>query len=390
MRALPDFWYWTLTSTRAQEEKVSALPVLRASLIAEVISYSDEINIKPDLEKCAFDAAQLANASGEVAKSHTDIFSYQDFFSLKDAFLVDEGKAAATAFAANSALVAEPMMVSFSADSDLVYNGFWNLIRADVSDFHVGGVSIRKGLWQRELNPFSERWTKIKRLCDDGSADWSFWIKWYDAALNGEPLSYEMLERIALIPRKDWEKGPAHLNELIAKIEREFETTQTPRIYIKSIQQAVVQNREGIASQLDALTEILAVEIERLRGKNPVDEIEQEECDRLKSVFEKLHSSLVRLGEVFPSSGEATKDEAEEIEGLLKLYVGEFANWPRENAKDMVDSTVRVALVGLTAGVVTLFGASALVGVAIGGVAFGGKKLVGAAKAIKESASDGN
>ncbi|MCF6305937.1 MAG: hypothetical protein L3J33_11265 [Rhodobacteraceae bacterium] len=223
MRALPDFWYWTLTSTRAQEEKVSALPILRASLIAEVISYSDEINIKPDLEKCVSDAAQLANASGEIAKSHTDIFSYEDILSLKDVFFVDEGKAAATAFAANSALVAEPMMVSFAADSNLVYNGFWNLIRADVSDFHVGGVSIRKELWQRELNPFSERWTKIKRLCDDGSADWSFWIKWYEAVLLGEPFDAEMLEEIALIFPHHWEQSPAHINELIAKIEKEFE-----------------------------------------------------------------------------------------------------------------------------------------------------------------------
>ncbi len=204
------------------------------------------------------------------------------------------------------------------------------------------------------------------------------------------PLDQKLLEQIILIPSEEWEKGSKHVNTIIAEIEAAFETPQVSTNYTKSIQQAVAQNKEGIAPQIEALTEILSAEIERLRGKNPADEIEQEEIERLRGIFEGLQVSIVRLGELLPNSGEPSQDVAEEMEGLLKVYAGEFRKWPRENAADMVDSTIRASLVGLTAGVIVAFGAPVLLGVAVGGITFGGKKLAGAAKALKDSSSGGN
>ncbi len=71
---------------------------------------------------------------------------------------------------------------------------------------------------------FSERWQKAH--------DWltaqpghDFWIRWYEAALQGRPLTGdwethdELLTDIALIPDEDWEKGAEHIAALIAEIE---------------------------------------------------------------------------------------------------------------------------------------------------------------------------
>ena len=70
-----------------------------------------------------------------------------------------------------------------------------------------------------------------------------------------------------------------------------------------------------------------------------------------------------------------------------ECYADEFGKWPRENAADLVDSSCRVMLIGLTAGVLTSFGLPALAAAAIGGVAFGGKKLAGIGKTLKDAAT---
>lgn len=355
--------YWEYLLTLEERDGVSALPVLFPNLISEVAARSKEQMLPEQLQSAARWADTFA--ARQLDMDPAAQYSYSFALANQNSAALDASEAA------------------ISIES-------WEEIRNDCANIAMEKDLVHLPLWQKQDDFAATKWEKSKLILSHDKINWSFWIKWYEAALNGEPLNWKMLERIALIPSEDWEQGPKHVNALIAEIEAEFASYLAPKIYTKSIQQAVAQNRDGLAPQIEALSEILAVEIERLRGKNPVDEIEQEEVNRLKSVFEKLHSSIARLGELLPSSGEPTKEGAEEIEGLLKLYAGEFKNWPRENAKDMVDSTVRVALVGMTAGVVTLFGAPALVGVAIGGIAFGGKKLAGVAKALKDSSSGGN
>jgi hypothetical protein len=51
---------------------------------------------------------------------------------------------------------------------------------------------------------------------------WSFWARWYDAAMAGDPMPWALQEKVALIPNKIWEAGPEAVAAEIARIEAEF------------------------------------------------------------------------------------------------------------------------------------------------------------------------
>jgi hypothetical protein len=54
------------------------------------------------------------------------------------------------------------------------------------------------------------------------ASPWSFWARWYAAAMAGDPLPWELQEQVALIPSEIWEAGPEAVAEEIARIEAEF------------------------------------------------------------------------------------------------------------------------------------------------------------------------
>ena len=150
------------------------------------------------------------------------------------------------------------------------------------------------------------------------------------------------------------------------------------------IRAAVEQNRETLPSQIEALLQVLEDEAERLRGRNPTDDIEAEEVRRLRDLFEKMHAVISTLASKLPEEARTPdREDAQEMAGLLSLYASEFRKWPRENAADLVDGSCRVTLVGLTAGLFAAFGAPWLAGVAAGGLLFGGKRLADIKNAAK-------
>lgn len=171
----------------------------------------------------------------------------------------------------------------------------------------------------------------------------------------------------------------------IDKIERKYAAQKPAKPNATIVQNAVAQNLPAIPPQLNALFEIIDAEIERFRGKNPQDDLEKHDIDRLLDTFKTMRGAVVGLSELLPLQGAPVIEDAEEMGGLLRLYADEFRKWPRENAAELVDSSCRVVLIGLTAGVMTAFGLPALASTAVAGIAFGGKKLVGISKVLKEA-----
>ena len=55
---------------------------------------------------------------------------------------------------------------------------------------------------------------------------WDFWRRWYEGAMAGQPLDWELQRRVALIPDEDWKLGPERIAELIAEIEARFALEQ--------------------------------------------------------------------------------------------------------------------------------------------------------------------
>lgn len=73
-----------------------------------------------------------------------------------------------------------------------------------------------------------QTWIELKRTLGSLDEGWEVWTDWYDDILRGadhldsRPLIEELEVARVLIPDADWEKGPAHINALIAALEAKY------------------------------------------------------------------------------------------------------------------------------------------------------------------------
>ena len=82
-------------------------------------------------------------------------------------------------------------------------------------------------LWSGE-NPHERDWQHLRENLraantpDDRGADWSFWIKWYDDILAGNPQNWDMLHEIATTPDIDWDAPSREVNDKINGIVEKY------------------------------------------------------------------------------------------------------------------------------------------------------------------------
>ncbi|WP_195819795.1 hypothetical protein [Roseobacter sp. MH60115] len=72
--------------------------------------------------------------------------------------------------------------------------------------------------------PLVQGWVWLKEQWEADPADWSFWVEWYEAILNGAPLSWELTRRIALeVTDDEWDAGQSVVAARIDEIRARFE-----------------------------------------------------------------------------------------------------------------------------------------------------------------------
>ncbi len=171
MRVLPQYWQLSISSASARKNDLTALPILRCSLISGVAGTMPT----PEIRSAAF-AAFAADA----------------------------------AFAANAAANAAAA---------------WKMIRADCTALATGDVRLdQTPLWSG-ANPVSENWVQTRETLPEG---WDFWRDWYQNALDGVKPNWDMLTEIALIEPADWDKGADHVNGVIADIQLKYAVAASP------------------------------------------------------------------------------------------------------------------------------------------------------------------
>ncbi len=386
MRVLPRWWAWSQTED-ARKLDLTALPILRSNIISGVAGKMSNLAVKKAASSAAVAAAADASSSSSSSSS-PDAAAYATAYA-SDAAADASSSAYASSSPANAAArAARATSSSASASSASAAHAIWKYIRSDCESIAGGADLLSPPLWQTGENPFEDVWQEVVRKVK--TPEWAFWIKWYLDALDGRPQNWPMLEQIALIDPEIWDEGAEAVAERIVEIEREYNKKAPAKSSAREIQKAVAMNLPAIPPQIDALIATIEAEIERLRGRNPEDDIEKVEVDRLRETFEAMRGALAGLSEKLPSDGKPSIEDAEEMEGLLALYGSEFKKWPKNNAADIVDSSCRLVLIGLSAGVLTAFGAHALAATAIAGIAFGGKKLVGIGRALNDVAAPGD
>ncbi|MDW3183189.1 hypothetical protein [Roseobacter sp.] len=67
--------------------------------------------------------------------------------------------------------------------------------------------------------PLVQGWVLLKGQWEADPADWSFWVEWYEAILNGAPLPWDLTHRIALeITDAEWDEGQTTVARRISEI----------------------------------------------------------------------------------------------------------------------------------------------------------------------------
>lgn len=290
MREMPDYWNWVMTPNASQTFTSVVIPVLRCCLISGTAAFYPTQVINKHIKLAAYGSAVYAsdhNSKDSHYKSYASSYATYLFAPVAAYTSADDSGYAARVVNAvadistvNSINTVDAKTIRSALEGD--YFGL------------VNGKSLdREKLWRDEPNPYADEWQKTKEILQDDPIDWSFWIKWYEASLNGEPLNYDMLEKIALIDPKDWELGPEYVNAIIAGIEAEFDT-QDDRKTIKDI---LERNTNVIEAQLDALVLLATEEILHIHGSNNITSAESDQIAVRVSLLNSIIASVEKIRE---------------------------------------------------------------------------------------------
>lgn len=201
LRVLPPGWVW-FDGPEAQEVELTPLPLLRCNLICAVAAMSPTEQIM---------ATAYAGANSAIVARA----------AVAARAAADAANAAANAATINTAAGAPAVRsiavraAAAAAAAAIRMANMWKVLSSDAEALLTGPPDPWP-LWP-ETFPFANAWAEIQSRHED-DPDWRFWLDWYQAALDGTRLPTPLLEKIALLPSKDWNKGPAHINPIIREI----------------------------------------------------------------------------------------------------------------------------------------------------------------------------
>ena len=195
--ALRVFPFVTTNDLEAELKERVALSTLRAILTSGVAS-SAQLRTDRKVAKPAYEAAYMVGFKDATAADA----------ALAAAFAADGASASYAADAAANA-------VSHAKEAA----GFVDT--GNSADMRIGGGSaallgtrITRSPALRDL--IAERCLSRQNLLDVGGP-WSFWRTWYDHAMAGEPLAWDLQLKVAEIPNSIWEKGAKSVAEAIER-----------------------------------------------------------------------------------------------------------------------------------------------------------------------------
>ena len=248
MRVLPVYWAWVVTSDSARESDLTALPVLRCNLISEVAREMPTPEIKHSFSTAAVIASDAAAGAIDIddASSKPDPAAVAAIVADLASFVLTH-----PIESISNVLYFDTVISTNTVPSARVFEQ----IPYDCELLENGDMLLGAPLWNGDKNPFQKEWEAVRQsttknqgnglkydgaLNFDGaynygegygktkSIDWSFWVNWYQDALDGREPDWDMLYEVALIPDEDWQKGPKRVNFLIGEIQAKYLSAYTP------------------------------------------------------------------------------------------------------------------------------------------------------------------
>lgn len=141
-----------------------------------------------------------------------------------------EIKSAARSAVADAALSARSALSALSAAlSDAVADAALSAAALGKDCDVSPGEMFRQPLWHDADVPEGLRPADLGPKLFDTDPRFAFFARWYDGMVRGEPLPWDLQERVALIPGDTWEAGADAVAKAIAAIERALRTEVGPR-----------------------------------------------------------------------------------------------------------------------------------------------------------------
>ena len=117
-------------------------------------------------------------------------------------------------------------------------NHYWRAVMGDATVIEQGPLAetvMRRPLWTNGTpSDVAALWLKMKDDLLRLGEDWQVWTDWYDDILRGadDPNSRPLIpdleyDRIVVPTDVDWEKGPAHVNAILADLETKYRGPET-------------------------------------------------------------------------------------------------------------------------------------------------------------------
>ena len=198
MRVLPLYWDWV-----SRQDDLTTLPILRLSLTNGIAARSATPLIKPVHDYAtsrAYPAARFARAAA-----------------------ADVGRTARSAITAVIAANAATSAANAATAAASAAAAFWAAVRTDAELTEALDDPLTAPLWHEAQNPLDLFWQDVLDQLPAEDAGWDFWRRWYQGALDAQPLDQDLIKEIANQGEEFWEGTDDEVNARIAAIVAEHE-----------------------------------------------------------------------------------------------------------------------------------------------------------------------
>ncbi|WP_436398148.1 hypothetical protein [Roseobacter sp. S98] len=240
LHALPAAGTWELATTSGLAFAISRAMLISAAAAtcppaemsglgdqaAKAVVRSEDSARAAQSKTYALSSANAARAAFSAANAARAAKAAIDATTLDSALLFAAARAASSA-TANAARAA--VNATRAASNDTA-----NAARATLPSAQVDATSPNTWapLWTGVAQPATPKagWEALKAQWAANEADWSFWIEWYEGILNGTPMDWDLIFRIATeITEEEWEAGQAVVAGRIENIKAQYLSEQAPR-----------------------------------------------------------------------------------------------------------------------------------------------------------------
>lgn len=207
-------------------------PVCRAVAISTVAStwhsalivdVEDAADAAYDAQDFAIDAAYAAGADPAYNPGNTAADAAVNAAGSAESAVESVRRSDENAY---SSACARTAAMSIVETASYVGEDLWNSVRADLRQIKLSKEAftlMQLPVWPDGMpEKILADWMSLKTTLPENES-WWVWTDWYEGQLNGTRNRNVALELTrASIQAKDWDRGPRHVNRLLAKIERKY------------------------------------------------------------------------------------------------------------------------------------------------------------------------